>query len=236
METLKEILQETAEKFPCHVFTVVKYRTARFPEFFDRPDYSVALLKGRSYVVAYRLCGVKWMCKLEDFAAELARRLRKVPSFEEMKEGVRDVEKKINKMGIEVAYRDLDYEIESKDLLFVQKEVYEKFYMEGNVLQVFRVINGPRFGFVTLLGNQAYIQKPASDAAAMTELGNAMLANCYMSGTQSCPVCCVETRDYHTAFTCVMHVFCKDCIDRILLNPMASCPICRAPPKYFVSD
>ena len=232
-----ELLQKNVEKlnslFPRFRVVAVTYRTRNYPDFSKRPDLRVAVIPGHWENVVYKFNGKTHACRIDNFVTEITVHLGRLDAFEEIKIAVRGADEAVRKMGLDVVYHDTDIDISVRENKSIEKEFVERFFVKGDVLQVFRVKNGLDYGFVTLLDETAFIQKPAP-GKAVRELQQAMLVNSFMRGDKTCTICLNETFLHHVAFKCMMHPLCKDCVYKVLMSRSPKCPICRAPSCVLV--
>ena len=225
MEHLNEKIASINARFPLFRVRAVDFRSRKFPDFSRRPDLRVAIIPDQYENVVYKINGNTRACRIENFVPEMLFHLERLDSFEKMKEGAKRAHDLVNRMGLAVTYSDIEDDIAGKDFRQIEREFVEKFYVRGDILQVFRVRNGDGYGFVTLLDETAFIQKP-SPPEAMRELAQAMIVNSFSRGNKTCIICHCETRVHHVAFKCMMHTFCCGCVEKII---KPECPICRAP-------
>ena len=212
-------------------FRATQFRSRRFPEFESRPDFTVALVPGPQKAVVYKFLGEVSACALADLGAELSALVERMVSFERLKLEVSHADARVARMGLEVVYIDADDDIFELDPKKVESEFATKYPSKETVLQVFRVLNGLEYAYITLMCGVAFIQKPSSRDVAMHDLRQAMLVNSYKRGSNTCTICLSETTEHHVGFTCMMHAYCPDCVSRIFGASGAVCPICRAPKR-----
>jgi hypothetical protein len=229
MDSLKEKIAYLNARFPFSRVRVVEFRTRRFPDFSRRPDLRASVIPDHCEFVVYKVSGKIHTCRIEEVIPEMSGHLERHDTFETMKKDIRKVEEIVRRMGLDVMYLDLDFDIAGRVFAEIEEEFVEQFFVLGDVLKVFRVKNGPGYGFVTLLDKTAFIQKP-TPGKEMRDLAQAMLVNSYLRGDTVCAICGNETKQRSVAFKCMMHAYCHDCIVRVLKGPNPECPTCRAPP------
>ena len=227
MADLQEKLECVNARFPRFRFRAVAHRSRRCSDFEKRPDFRAALIPDERDLVVYKVNGKTLSCKLQNLDVELDRHLSRLDTFEKFKEEMAWPETKVKKMGFDVLYRDTDDEILNKEPLKVESDFAGKYPSAENVLQVFRVNNGPAYAYITLLKKNVFIQKPLP-SEVQREVTQAMVVNSFMRGSNTCPICMTDTHTHHVMYSCVMHAFCGDCTRKLLQTRAMTCPICRA--------
>lgn len=232
-DSLAAVLACWNENHPAQKMTVVNYYSRRNKSFSTRRPWTACVVPKSESVLFKTGDGVVRECKIEGIVSALETFCLESPSdqlvgwetMENVVETASIAHKACRKMGADVVYRSVAFDIVDEKPVDVESRFYESYPADENTMQVFRTRNGDKYAYVILMGKTAFVQTPKRPFDGVSQVVNSMMISAYTRGSRECPICQEERRDIVIGFACVMHPLCRDCYRNLRDE---TCPICRS--------